>query len=210
MDTWVWIVIAVVAVVLLLGVMWAGTRTRRTRSLQDRFGREYDRTVEHAGDRREAERELREREKRHEELDLRPLAPEARDRYAEEWEATQGRFVDDPKGAVRDADVLVQRVMKDRGYPVDDFERRAADISVDHPDLVERYRTAHGIAGASERGEASTEDLRQSVRHYRALFVELLEVGDTDDVERADEVSAHRRDTGEAKPRDLDNVRRLP
>jgi FtsZ-interacting cell division protein ZipA len=210
MDTWVWIVIAVVAVVLLLGVMWAATRTRRTRSLQDRFGREYDRTVEHAGDRREAERDLREREKRHEELDLRPLKPEARDSYAEEWEATQGRFVDDPKGAVRDADVLVQRVMKDRGYPVDDFERRAADISVDHPDLVEKYRTAHGIAEASERGEASTEDLRHSVRHYRALFVELLEVGNTDDVETADEVSAHGRDSGEAKPRDLDNVQRLP
>ena len=210
MDTWLWIVIAVVAVVLLLGVVWAATRTRRSRSLQDRFGPEYDRTVEHAGDRREAERELREREKRHEELDLRPLTPEARDSYAQEWEATQGRFVDDPKGAVRDADLLVQRVMKDRGYPVDDFERRAADISVDHPDLVEKYRTAHGVAQASERGEASTEDLRHSVRHYRALFVELLEVGDTHDVETADEVSAHRRDARGTKPRDLDNVQRLP
>jgi hypothetical protein len=197
MDTWVWITIAVVAAVVVLGVLWSATRTRRTRSLQDRFGREYDRAVEHAGDRREAERELREREKRHEELDLRPLAPEARDRYVEEWRMTQGRFVDDPTGAVADADTLVQRVMKDRGYPVDDFDQRAADISVEHPELVEKYRTAHGIAQASERGEASTEDLRHSVRHYRALFVELLEVQDDRD------------DADDARRRDLSNVQRL-
>ena len=197
MDTWVWITIAVVAAVVVLGVLWSATRTRRTRSLQDRFGREYDRAVEHAGDRREAERELREREKRHEELDLRPLAPEARDRYVEEWRTTQGRFVDDPTGAVADADTLVQRVMKDRGYPVDDFDQRAADISVEHPELVEKYRTAHGIAQASERGEASTEDLRHSVRHYRALFVELLEVQDDRD------------DADDARRRDLSNVQRL-
>jgi hypothetical protein len=199
METWVWIVIAAVAAGVVLGVLWGAARTRRTRSLQDRFGREYDRTVDHAGDRREAERELREREKRHEELDLRPLAPEARNRYVEDWRATQGRFVDDPTGAVKDADRLVQRVMKDRGYPVDDFEQRAADISVEHPELVEKYRTAHGIAQASERGEASTEDLRHSVRHYRALFVELLEVQeDGEDVE----VEAARQRSG-------DNVERL-
>jgi len=201
MDTWVWIVIVGVAAIVLLGVMWGAARTRRTRALQDRFGREYDRTIEHAGDRREAERELREREKRHEQLELRPLAPEARDRYVQDWQATQGRFVDDPTGAVKDADTLVQGVMKDRGYPVDDFEQRAADISVEHPELVERYRTAHGIAQASERGEASTEDLRHSVRHYRALFVELLEVQDEGPVE----VVAH-----DAHRRDLGNVRRLP
>lgn len=201
MDTWVWVVIAVIAAVVVLGVVWGATRSRRTRSLQERFGSEYDRTVEHAGDRREAERELREREKRHEQLELRPLAPEARDRHVQEWRATQGRFVDDPKGAVKDADALVQRVMKERGYPVDDFEQRAADISVEHPDLVEKYRTAHGIARASERGDASTEDLRHSVRHYRALFVELLEVREDDDVEVE---AAGRRD------RDLSNVERLP
>src|SRR6266498_741134 len=195
MDMWVWIVIAVVAAIVLLAVLWSATRARRTRSLQDRFGREYDRTIEHAGDKREAERELREREKRHEQLDLRPLAPEQRDRYIEQWEVTQGRFVDDPSGAVAEADRLVQRVMKDRGYPVDDFEQRVADISVEHPDLVEKYRTANGIARASERGEASTEDLRHSVRHYRALFVELLEVGEGEDAFTRDgeveEVHAH-------------------
>jgi hypothetical protein len=116
------------------------------------------------------------------------LSDDARERYIEEWQATQARFVDDPTGAVSEADDLVQRVMRDRGYPVDDFEQRAADISVEHPELVERYRTANGIARASERGEASTEDLRHSVRHYRALFVELLEVGDDDEGGKADDV----------------------
>ena len=206
MATWVWIVIGVAAAILVLGVVWTATRTRRTRSLQDRFGREYDRTVEKAGGRREGERELAAREKRHDELDLRPLPPDARDRYLEQWQETQGLFVDDPTGAVSDADGLVQRVMRARGYPVDDFEQRAADISVEHPQLVEKYRTAHGIAQASERGEASTEDLRQSVRHYRALFVELL--GSTDDgVENVDDVSS--RDGDVERLRDRDRVERL-
>jgi hypothetical protein len=179
MDTWVWILIAVVAVLVVLGVLWYVAQQRRTRTLRDRFGSsEYDRTLEKEGGRRSAERELRDREKRHEELELRPLSPETRRGFQQEWEKTQGRFVDDPKGAVARADELVQRVMRERGYPVEDFDRRAADISVEHPDLVEKYRTADGIARASERGEASTEDLRHSVRHYRALFVELLGTDD--------------------------------
>jgi FtsZ-interacting cell division protein ZipA len=189
MNTWVWIVIAVLAAIVIVGVLWSAMRTRRTRSLQDRFGPEYDRELEKAGGRREAERELAEREKRHDELELRPLSEDARQRYVDEWQETQARFVDDPKGAVSEADDLVQRVMRDRGYPVDDFEQRAADISVEHPELVERYRTANGIARASERGQASTEDLRHSVRHYRALFVELLEVGDDDEGANVDDVS---------------------
>jgi hypothetical protein len=204
MDTWVWIVIAVVAAIVLLAVFLSATRSRRTRSLQDRFGNEYDRTVEHAGDKREAERELREREKRHDALDLQPLSPQQRDSYVQEWQTTQGRFVDDPSGAVAEADGLVQRVMKDRGYPVDDFEQRAADISVEHPELVEKYRTAHGVAQKSEQGQASTEELRHSVRHYRAVFAELL--GD-DDVENVDEVSS--RDESEVRELDDDRVQRL-
>jgi hypothetical protein len=179
MDTWVWILIAVVAVLVVLGVLWYGAQRRRTSALQDRFGSsEYDRTLEKEGGRRSAERELREREKRHDELELRPLSPEARRGFQQEWEETQAVFVDDPKGAVARADQLVQRVMKERGYPVEDFDQRAADISVEHPELVEKYRTADGIARASERGEASTEDLRHSVRHYRALFIELLGADD--------------------------------
>jgi FtsZ-interacting cell division protein ZipA len=185
MATWVWIVIAVVAAIVLLGVLWSATRARRTRSLREGFGSEYDRTVERAGDKGEAESELLHRQKRREELDIRPLSPQARDRYVQQWQTTQGRFVDDPSGAVAEADALVQQVMKERGYPTDDFEQRAADISVDHPDLVERYRTAHGVAQAGERGEASTEDLRQSVRHYRTLFEELLEVRDGEPVDSA-------------------------
>ena len=197
MDTWVWIVIGVVVAIVVLGVLFSALRTRRSRSLQDQFGREYDRAVDKAGGRREAERELAERQKRHDELELRPLSPNARERYVQQWQATQGRFVDDPTGAVSEADDLVQRVMRDRGYPVDDFEQRAADISVEHPDLVEKYRTANGIAQASERGEASTEDLRHSVRHYRALFVELLELDD--DAEGVDDASTRDRDVEDVR-----------
>ena len=145
--------------------------------------------MEQAGDRREAERELRERQKQHDELELKPLSAESCARYVRRWQSTQTRFVDDPKGAVAEADMLVQSVMQERGYPTDDFERRVADISVDHPELVEKYRTAHGIAQASERNEASTEDLRHSVRHYRALFAELLETDDND-VENVDDVNS--------------------
>jgi hypothetical protein len=205
MDTWIWILIAIVVIAVVAAVVAGMGRTRRTRGLQDRFGGEYDRTVEQSGGRREAERELMEREKRHEELELRPLDPEARDGYIREWQATQGRFVDDPKGAVREADTLVQRVMKDRGYPVDDFDQRAADISVEHPEVVEKYRTAHGIAMASERGEASTEDLRHSVRHYRALFVVLLGA-EQGDIENVDDVTSRDQEAVEAH---RDNVQRL-
>jgi len=202
MDTWVWIVTGVVVAIVVLGVLASVLRTRQSRSLRDRFGREYDRTVDKAGGRREAEQELRMREKCHDELDLRPLSPDARERYLRQWQVTQGRFVDDPTGAVSEADDLVQQVMRERGYPVDDFERRAADVSVEHPELVEKYRTADGIARASERGEASTEDLRHSVRHYRALFVELLEVADD-----AEDASTRDRQVDEVRAHD--NVERL-
>jgi hypothetical protein len=206
MDTWVWIVIGVVVAIVVLGVVASALRTRRSRSLQDRFGREYDHAVARAGDRREAEQELRDREKRHDELELRPLSQDARERYLQQWHTTQGHFVDDPTGAVSEADELVQRVMRDRGYPVDDFEQRAADISVEHPDLVEKYRTADGIARASERGEASTEDLRHSVRHYRALFVELLEIGD-DAENGVDDASTRDRDVQDVRAHG--NIQRL-
>ena len=202
MDTWVWIVIGLVVAIVIRGILISALRTRRSRSLRDRFGREYDRTVDKAGGRREAEQELRKREQRHDELELRPLSADARERYLRQWQVTQGRFVDDPTGAVSEADNLVQQVMRDRGYPVDDFEQRAADISVEHPEVVEKYRTANGIARASERGEASTEDLRHSVRHYRALFVELLEVDD-----EAEDASTRDRQVEEVRAHD--NVERL-
>jgi hypothetical protein len=175
MATWVWIVIAVAAVVVLALVLWSALRARRTRSLQEGFGPEYDRTVAEAPSKREAESELTERQKRREELDIRPLDPAARDGYAKEWQETQARFVDDPGGAIGDADVLIQRVMRERGYPVEDFEQRATDVSVDHPEVVNNYRAAHAISIAHERERASTEDLRVAMVHYRSLFDELLE-----------------------------------
>ncbi len=171
METWVWIVIAAAVVVVLLA-MWAAARKRRTSHLQEGFGPEYDRTIEEAGSRRKAESELSDREKRREELDITPLAPGARDRFADRWGTVQQRFVDDPDGALNDAHVLVVEVMRERGYPTDDFEQRAADVSVDHPHVVENYRAAYAI---SERTDADTEEQRQAMVHYRALFDELLE-----------------------------------
>jgi|1185.fasta_scaffold31902_1 hypothetical protein len=205
MDTWVWIVIAAVVVIVVLAIVWSAMRAKRTKALQGTFGREYDRTIDQAGDRRSAERELLDRQKRHDELDIRPLSPESRDRYVRRWQSTQARFVDDPKGAVAEADTLVQEVMQERGYPTKDFDRRVADISVEHPDLVEKYRTAHGIAQASERGEASTEDMRHSVRHYRSLFAVLLDTGESDDVENVDDFSS--RDDGRVESQNVERLR---
>jgi hypothetical protein len=122
--------------------------------------------------RRAAESELQDRERRREEI--RPLAPVARARYADEWGRVQAKFVDDPATAVLDANGLVLRVMGDRGYPMEEFEQRAADISVDHPDVVENYRAAYRIAVLDGDGRAGTEDLRQAMVHYRSLFEELL------------------------------------
>jgi hypothetical protein len=162
-------------VIVLAAIAWSAANTRRRKGLQERFGDEYDRTVADAPSRREAESELAERQKRREELDVKPLEPQARDRYASEWQNTQARFVDDPEAAVGEADRLIQEVMRERGYPVDDFDQRSADLSVDHPNVISNYRAAHGISVANERGKASTEDLRTAMVHYRALFTELLE-----------------------------------
>jgi hypothetical protein len=176
MPAWAWIIIAVVAALVIIGAIAAAwARKRRTARLQERFGPEYERTVAEQDKRSKAEQELAERERKREQLDIVPLSAEARAKYSDSWRTVQTRFVDDPAGTVGDADRLVTDVMRERGYPIDDFEQRAADISVDHPEVVENYRTAHTIYVRHGRGDANTEDLRQAFVHYRALFEELLE-----------------------------------
>jgi hypothetical protein len=179
MSWWLWLIIALVVVVVLALVAWWFWRRRRRERLRARFGPEYDRAVEETGRTSRAERELEERERRRAELDIRPLAPASRDRYAESWRQVQERFVDAPAPAVAEADRLVANVMRERGYPVDDFERRAADVSVDHPELVGNYRAAHDIYLKEMRGKATTEELRQAMVHYRSLFDELLVTEET-------------------------------
>jgi hypothetical protein len=184
MLTWLWVVLVVAAVIAVAAVVWAALRARRSKALKERFGPEYDRVAADAPTKREAESELRERERRRDELEIHPLDRQAASAYRAQWQEVQARFVDDPAGAVGDADTLIQSVMRERGYPVDDFDTRAADLSVDHPAVVENYRAAHGIARAHERGKAGTEELRKAVQHYRALFDELLETHEREEVER--------------------------
>src|SRR5450759_602088 len=173
-----WIVSGTILVVaLLVAAAWVlSQRKKRSLKLQQRFGPEYIRTVDEFGGRAKAESELKAREKRVEHLSITPLAPSEAARFSQAWNALQGRFVDNPKGVVAQADQLVRELMLARGYPMGDFERRSADISVDHPAVVETYRAAQSIAVRDQRGEANTEELRKAVVHYRALFNELLEV----------------------------------
>lgn len=175
MPIWGWIVVAVVAALAVGVALWAAAKRQRTARLRRTFGPEYDRSVETTGSRQEAEAELSGRVRRRRELEIRPLTAGEAERYAQQWRQVQAGFVDDPRRALASADTLVYTVMADRGYPMEEFEQRAADVSVDHPGVVENYRAAHAIAEASERGDASTEDMRQGMQHYRALFGELLE-----------------------------------
>ncbi len=178
-STWIWVALAVVVIVIAVGAVSSAVRRRRSHILQAGFGPEYDRTIERTGDQSAAEADLRDRQRRHDELELRPLAPVARKGYMDAWQGTQAEFVDDPGSAVDDADRLIQSVMRDRGYPVEDFDDRASLVSVDHPIVVERYRRAHAIAVESASGDATTESLRRAMQDYRALFVELVEDDET-------------------------------
>lgn len=180
MPTWSWIVIAVVALVIVLLAVVVGAsmmRQKRSERLKGHFGPEYEHAVETAGDQRAAERELLARERKHNKLKINELTPGSRARYVEAWGATQAGFVDDPAKSVADADRLVTEVMRERGYPVDDFEQRAADISVDHPEVVEHYRAAHILHLAQGQGEIGTEAQREAIVHYRALFERLVGTG---------------------------------
>jgi hypothetical protein len=177
--------VTLIAAVVLLVLVVAGAlllmQRRRSEHLERRFGPEYHRAVDEMGSRNKAESELQAREKRVQKLDIVPLAPEQAARFAADWRQVQARFVDDPKGAVGDADRLVTELMRQRGYPMTDFDTRVSDISVDHPAVVHHYRAAHEIALRDGRGEADTEALRQAVVHYRALFSELLETEEPHD-----------------------------
>jgi hypothetical protein len=172
-----WIVVAVIAVaVIAAAIVWALVRRRRTDRLRRQFGPEYREAVRQYGDATRAEAELEEREKRVRGLEIRTLSADEVGRYTAAWRGAQARFVDDPPRATADADRLVQEVLAARGYPVAEFAQRVEDISVDHPGVVAHYRAAHGIALALADGRARTEDLRQAMIHYRALFDDLLEI----------------------------------
>jgi hypothetical protein len=170
------IALAAAAIVIIAVLVWLYVRKGRstTAGLRQKFGPEYDRAVLAHGSRK-AETKLADREKRVEKLNIRDLDPMERERFSKQWESVQSRFVDSPKGAVAEADDLVSSLMKTRGYPVSDFDQRAADISVDHPRVVENYRSAHEIALRVGKNAATTEDLRTAMIHYRSLFEELVQ-----------------------------------
>lgn len=191
MPVWGWILIAV-AVVLVgvaVGAAAAGSRRKRTERLKDHFGPEYERTVSLTGEPKEAEKELAARERTRKKLDIHPLPAASLNGYVTRWRAVQTAFVDHPASAVGEADILVTEVMRERGYPVDDdFEQEAANISVDHPMVVNNYRAAHDIYLSQQQGDVGTEAQRQAFVHYRALFEKLLET--ENDTNKSQEATA--------------------
>lgn len=173
MDTALTVVIVAVVVLAAAALLFMYQR-RRSGELQQRFGPEYERTLEESGDRRSTERELRQRERRVSKLDITPLSHESAEHYRAEWAHVQQSFVDQPAAAVADADQLVVRMMRESGYPVDEFDQRVNDISVEHPEVAAHYRDAHRVAVAQAKGETDTEELRQAVTAYRYLVEALL------------------------------------
>jgi hypothetical protein len=174
LDTNTLAVVAVVAILLIVAVALAGWNAWRTSRLKKRFGPEYEAVLRRTGSKAKAEKELLRREKRVQHFQIVPLSAADVAKFSNSWSRVQGSFVDDPKGVLIEADKLVRELLVKRGYPVADFELRAADISVDHPIVVNNYRAAQRIVSLDQRGEASTEDLRKAVVHFRALFDELL------------------------------------
>ena len=184
MPDWGWVLIAAIVVLVVIAVIVvarSANRRKTTERLKERFGPEYERTLGETGEQRAAENELAAREQRRDKLNIVALSPQAREKYAASWRAVQTAFVDSPSSAVGDADRLVIEVMRERGYPIDDFDQRAADISVDHPAVVDNYRAAHRISLSQQQGNVDTEEERQAFVHYRALFDKLLETGTDQD-----------------------------
>ena len=175
MPTWLIVLIVVVAVAVLGAVIWLVTQEMQRKRLQQRFGPEYDRTVAEKDSPRAAQRELAERERRHKELDIRPLSASARERYTQQWAQVQEKFVDQPSPAVAEADQLLNSLMAERGYPTEGYEQQVADLSVRHAKTLEHYRAAHTTQ--QKRDGASTEDLRDAMVRYRTVFEDLLTDG---------------------------------
>jgi FtsZ-interacting cell division protein ZipA len=184
MDTTTLIIIAAITAIVvfivggLLGVYFS--RRQRTKRLQEKFGPEYDRMLSETEDQSEVEDELEARMERVESLEIQPLSEEQKERFAQQWQSTQAKFVDQPLAAIREADQLIKAIMYEKGYPVEDFERRAADISVDYPKLVVNYRNMRNIVNKSDHEDISTEEMRQAMVHSRSLFEELLGVDVTE------------------------------
>jgi len=174
MSSSVLAIVIVVAVLVVVGIAVAVVQSTRRRKLRDRFGPEYDHTVENADSRRDAERDMRTRAAQRDELDIRELTPAAAARYQEQWQSVQQQFVDEPIPAVRDAQTLVTRVMNERGYPTSTTKERESMLSVDHADVMDNFRSATEIEERSSAGNATTEELRQAMQHYRAIFDRLL------------------------------------
>lgn len=207
---WIWVAVGVVALLIVVGLITRGARRARSESLRNQFGNEYDHAVHEHGSRKKAERDLIERAEQVKKYNIVPLQASDRDRFRADWKKVEQHFIERPTTAVVEADELVADIMRTRGYPMGDFDRHAADLSVTHPRIVEHYRAGHRVIGGAP-GSASTEDLRQAMLHYRALFDELIDdrIGNdvvTNDVPRANEVTtAPRRDV-----RLDDELRRQP
>lgn len=209
---WIWIALGVVALLLVVALISRGSRKSQSESLRAKFGNEYDHAVSEHGSRKKAERDLIERAEQVKKYNIVPLQASDRDRFRADWQKVEQHFLERPTTAVVEADELIAEIMRRRGYPMGDFERHAADLSVTHPSITEHYRAGHRVIGETP-GSASTEDLRQAMLHYRALFDELIDdrIGNdvvVTDVPRANEVGTPRE--ARTTPADEDELRRRP
>ncbi|HEX7828736.1 MAG TPA: hypothetical protein VF787_03735 [Thermoanaerobaculia bacterium] len=207
-PTWIWIALGAVAVLIVVGLVTRASRRSRSESLREKFGKEYDHVVNEHGSRTQAERELLARTEEAKQFDIKPLSATERARYRNDWERVEKHFVERPAMAVVEADELVADIMRVQGYPMGDFDKHAAHLSVKHPRVIEHYRAGHGVIGG-EPGSASTEDYRQAMLHYRALFDELLGPGNDLplDIPRANEVTAPSRRVSDRVIEDSDRPR---
>ena len=193
---WIWIGLGVLALLIVASLIARGARRSRTESLREKFGNEYDHAVTTHGNRKRAERDLEERAEQVRKYNIVPLSMSDRERFRADWQKVEQHFIERPTTAVVEADELVAEIMRTRGYPMGDFDRHAADLSVTHPRIVEHYRAGHEVIGGTSTAKPETETLRQAMLHYRSLFDELIDdrIGNdvVADVPRASEVESSR------------------